>query len=76
LIDQHPLAGAGQTFSFEALFRPDGGAFGPALVPPERGRSRRREQPPATRFLFEIRTKDGQLVAGRLRHRAGLQADT
>ncbi|MFN3838123.1 MAG: LamG-like jellyroll fold domain-containing protein [Brevundimonas sp.] len=52
-IDRHPLAGA-QTFTFEALFRPDGGAFeqrwfhlaekAPAGQPPSQ-----------TRFLFEIR---------------------
>jgi hypothetical protein len=52
-IDDHPLAGA-ETFTFEALFRPDGGAFeqrwfhlaeeAPAGQPPSQ-----------TRFLFEIR---------------------
>jgi len=58
-IDRHPLAGA-TTFTFEAIFRPDGGAFaqrwfhlasdepaarpGAAPVPPSN-----------TRFLFEIR---------------------
>ncbi|MFN6981731.1 MAG: LamG-like jellyroll fold domain-containing protein [Brevundimonas sp.] len=52
-IDQHPLAGA-ETFTFEALFRPDGGAFEQRWLhlaeeaPPG--------QPPSqTRFLFEIR---------------------
>jgi len=52
-IDSHPLAGA-ETFTFEALFRPYGGAFeqrwfhlaeeAPAGQPPSQ-----------TRFLFEIR---------------------
>lgn len=52
-IDSHPLAGA-EAFTFEALFRPDGGAFeqrwfhlaeeAPAGQPPSQ-----------TRFLFEIR---------------------
>jgi hypothetical protein len=52
-IEEHPLAGA-ETFTFEALFRPDGGAFeqrwfhlaeeAPAGQPPSQ-----------TRFLFEIR---------------------
>lgn len=52
-IDRHPLAGA-QTFTFEALFRPDGGAF-------EQRWFHLAEEAPAgqapsqTRFLFEIR---------------------
>ena len=58
-IDRHPLAGAA-TFTFEAIFRPDGGAFAqrwfhlaadepvpPAGAPPT--------PPSNTRFLFEIR---------------------
>lgn len=55
-IDEHPLAGAA-TFTFEAIFRPDGGAFAqrwfhlasdePAPAPGEK--------PLGTRFLFEIR---------------------
>ena len=55
-IDRHPLAGA-QTFTFEALFRPDGGDFAqrwfhlasdePAPAPGA--------APVGTRFLFEIR---------------------
>jgi hypothetical protein len=54
-IDEHPLAGAA-TFTFEALFRPDGGAFEQRWfhleshqqppVPPGKG---------STRMLFEIR---------------------
>jgi hypothetical protein len=57
LIDQHPLAGAGQ-FSFEALFRPDGGAFAQRWFHLNEDGPAGAEQPPATRFLFEIRTKD------------------
>ncbi|WP_395942630.1 LamG domain-containing protein [Brevundimonas sp.] len=52
-IAEHPLAGA-ETFTFEAIFRPDGGAFEQRWfhlaeeAPPG--------QPPSqTRFLFEIR---------------------
>lgn len=57
-IDQHPLAGAA-TFTLEALFRPDGGAFEqrwmhlaadePAPAPGQAA------APSGTRFLFEIR---------------------
>lgn len=55
LIDNHPLAGA-ERFTFEALFRPDGGAheqrwFHLQEAPPATGA----EQWPGTRFLFEIR---------------------
>jgi hypothetical protein len=54
-IDHHPLTGAGR-FTFEALFRPDGGAheqrwFHLQETPPATGA----EQWPGTRFLFEIR---------------------
>ena len=55
-IDQHPLAGAA-TFTFEAIFRPDGGAFAQRWfhlasdeAPPAPG-----AKPVNTRFLFEIR---------------------
>lgn len=56
VVDQHPLAGADQ-FTFEALFRPDGGAFAQRWFhlnedPPAEG------QPSTTRMLFEIRVKD------------------
>ena len=59
-IDNHPLAGAGR-FTFEALFRPDGGAheqrwFHLQEAPPATGV----EQWPGTRFLFEIRVYDRQ----------------
>lgn len=54
-IDNHPLAGA-DTFTFEAVFRPDGGAFEQRWFHLESA-----ERPPVepgkgnTRFLFEIR---------------------
>lgn len=53
LIERHPLAGAA-AFTFEALFRPDGGAhaqrwFHLAEDPPAPGGA------PGTRLLFEIR---------------------
>ncbi|MGH7018770.1 MAG: LamG-like jellyroll fold domain-containing protein [Brevundimonas sp.] len=59
-IDNHPLAGAEQ-FTFEALFRPDGGAheqrwFHLQETPPATGV----EPWPGTRFLFEIRVYDRQ----------------
>jgi hypothetical protein len=53
-IDQHPLAGAA-AFTFEAVFRPDGGAF------EQRWFHLASDEPPPpaaplnTRFLFEIR---------------------
>jgi hypothetical protein len=58
LIDKHPLAGAA-TFTFEALFRPDGGA------PAQRWFHLAEEPPldpaaPGTRLMFEIRVFDGQ----------------
>ena len=60
LIEQHPLAGA-ETFTFEAIFRPDGGAnqqrwFHLAEIDPQTGLgSVRIEGDPTPRFLFEIR---------------------
>ena len=53
-VEQHPLAGAG-TWTFEAVFRPDGGAeaqrwFHLQETAPEGA------APSTTRFLFEIRT--------------------
>lgn len=54
-IDEHPLAGA-KTFTFEALFRPEGGAFEQRWFHLES-----HQQPPVppgkstTRMLFEIR---------------------
>ena len=40
-IEKHPLAGAA-TFTFEAIFRPDGGAARAALAPPGGARSEER----------------------------------
>ena len=59
-IGDHPLAGA-STFAFEAVFRPDGGAFeqrwfhlqADEAVPPG-------QTPVGTRFLFEIRVYGDQ----------------
>jgi hypothetical protein len=66
-IEQHPLAGA-ETFTFEAIFRPDGGAFEQrwfhlAERDPQTKLLASAEHPkgPDThaRFLFEIRVVDG-----------------
>lgn len=56
-LDSHPLAGAA-TFTFEALFRPEGGAF-------EQRWFHLQETAPSgeatdTRILFEIRTREGE----------------
>jgi hypothetical protein len=66
LIEQHPLAGAA-TFTFEAIFRPDGGAteqrwFHLAEIDPKTGRASPVEPittDPTSRFLFEIRVVNG-----------------
>lgn len=67
-IEQHPLAGA-ETFTFEAIFRPDGGAFEQrwfhlAERDPKTRLLASAEHPkgPDThaRFLFEIRVVDNQ----------------
>jgi hypothetical protein len=62
-VDTHPLAGA-KTFSIEAVFRPDGGAFeqrwlhlAEAAASPAPGASPPVD-PSGTRILFEIRVKD------------------
>lgn len=54
-IDRHPLAGA-STFTFEAVFRPDGGAFEQRWFHLQSD-----EAPggPGTRILFEIRVVEG-----------------
>ena len=66
LIEQHPLAGAA-TFTFEAIFRPDGGAtqqrwFHLAEIDPKTGLATSTTQTttePNSRFLFEIRVVSG-----------------
>ena len=54
-IDRHPLAGA-STFTFEAVFRPDGGAFEQRWFHLQSD-----EAPggPGTRIMFEIRVVEG-----------------
>jgi len=59
-IEQHPLAGA-ETFTFEAVFRPDGGAFEQRwfhLASNEPGQ--KVHAPNGTRFLFEIRVVENE----------------
>src|SRR5262245_3966198 len=66
LIEQHPLAGA-ERFTFEAVFRPDGGAnqqrwFHLAEIDPKTGLATSVEKTttePNSRVLFEIRVVDG-----------------
>jgi hypothetical protein len=62
-IDNHPLAGA-QTFTFEALFRPDGGAFEQRWLHLQAddaaGSDGQPTGTPGTRFLFEIRVVEQQ----------------
>jgi hypothetical protein len=60
-IDQHPLAGAA-TFTLEALFRPDGGAFEQrwlhlAQEAPDTGAAP--GTPASSRIMFEIRVVEG-----------------
>ena len=57
-IDNHPLAGA-ERFTFEAIFRPDGGAFEQRWFHLQEADdvSAAQGQPPGTRFLFEIRVE-------------------
>jgi hypothetical protein len=68
-VDCHPLAGA-STFTGEAIFRPDGGAF-------EQRFMHLAETDPATgadtgaRFLFEIRVKDGRWYLDSFTHGPG-----
>ena len=67
-IDEHPLAGA-ETFTFEAIFRPDGGAeaqrwFHLAERDPKTGMMATTDpknptQDTNARFLFELRVVDG-----------------
>ena len=59
-IGAHPLAGA-ETFAFEAVFRPDGGAFEQRWLHLETDEATPQGQNPGgTRFLFEIRVYDDQ----------------
>lgn len=57
-IDQHPLAGA-DTFTFEAIFRPDGGAAEQRWFHLAE-RDPKTNQDSNTRFLFEVRIIDNQ----------------
>jgi len=57
-LDAHPLAGA-ETFTFEAVFRPEGGAFEQRWfhlqeIAPDSG------QATDSRIMFEIRTRDDE----------------
>lgn len=58
-IPDHPLAGA-ERFTFEAVFRPDGGAFEQRWFHLQEADevSAAQGQPPGVRFLFEIRVQD------------------
>ncbi len=59
-IDRHPLAGA-STFAFEAVFRPDGGAFEQRWLHLQSDEDVGPGQAPiGTRFLFETRTYGDQ----------------
>jgi len=59
-IGAHPLAGAAN-FSFEAVFRPDGGAFEQRWMHlAEDEIAQAGQTPVGTRFLFEIRVYDDQ----------------
>jgi hypothetical protein len=53
-LDAHPLAGAGR-FTFEALFRPDGGAFEQRWFHLESGAGTDPTAKTGSRMLFEIR---------------------
>lgn len=58
VIGKHPLAGMGE-FTFEALFRPDGGAFAQRWFHLNEEDPTPGAPPSVTRILFEIRAKDG-----------------
>ena len=58
VIGKHRLAGMGQ-FTFEALFRPDGGAFAQRWFHLNEEDPTPGAPPSVTRILFEIRVKDG-----------------
>lgn len=57
VIGKHPLAGMGQ-FTFEALFRPDGGVFAQRWFHLNEEDPTPGAPPSVTRILFEIRVKD------------------
>lgn len=59
LIDRHPLAGAA-TFTFEALFRPDGGAFEQRWFHLESGDGSDTTSRSGMRMLFEIRVEGAE----------------
>ena len=61
-IDNHPLAGA-TTFTWEAIFRPDGGETRAAVVSSGRAGSRHRRRQ-RQRMLFEIRVTGDVVVPG------------
>jgi hypothetical protein len=79
-IEKHPLAGAA-TFTFEAIFRPDGGAFEQrwfhlAERDPKTGLLASAEhaetgQDANARFLFELRVRRQELVSRCVRQRPG-----
>ena len=81
-IEKHPLAGAA-TFTFEAIFRPDGGAFEQrwfhlAERDPKTGLLASAEhlktgQDANARFLFELRAVENKLVSRCVRQRPRLQ---
>ncbi|MEG3181449.1 LamG domain-containing protein [Sphingomonas sp. LT1P40] len=58
-IDRHPLAGAAQ-FTFEALFRPDGGAFEQRWFHLESGDGADPTARTGQRMLFEIRVEQDE----------------
>ncbi len=58
-LDRHPLAGAAR-FTFEALFRPDGGAFEQRWFHLESGTDTDPTAKTGTRMLFEIRVEGSE----------------
>ena len=74
VIGKHPLAGMGQ-FTFEALFRPDGGVFAQRWFHLNEEDAAPGAPPSVTRILFRDPGQGRRLESGRLRHGAGLQAN-
>ncbi|HSX55733.1 MAG TPA: LamG-like jellyroll fold domain-containing protein [Sphingomonas sp.] len=58
-LDRHPLAGAAR-FTFEAVFRPDGGAFEQRWFHLESGENPDPTAKTGTRMLFEIRVEGAE----------------